>query len=80
MYIALVGDALRRSWLWAVLFATGVELAMLLTPYTGFFGIPMTVRFVIVTFAAHALFGITLGLLAKRFEERWPAARQTIAG
>ena len=51
MYMALVGDASRRSWLWAVLFATGLELAMLFTPYTTFFGIHMTTRFVIVTFS-----------------------------
>src|ERR1700676_1319003 len=37
MYLALVGDARRRSWLWAVLLATGLELAMLLTPYPQFF-------------------------------------------
>jgi len=71
MYMALVGDASRRSWLWAVLFATGMELAMLLTPYTSFFGIPMTTRFVIVTLAAHASFGVALGLAAKWLAERW---------
>jgi len=71
MYVALVGDASRRSWLWAVLFATGLELAMLLTPYTSFFGIHMTTRFVIVTIAAHAIFGIALGLAAKWLADRW---------
>jgi hypothetical protein len=45
----------------AVLFATGVELAMLLTPYTDFFGMQMTARFVIVTFAAHAIFARPIG-------------------
>src|SRR5262245_58346513 len=55
MYMALVGDASRRSWLWAVLFATGLELAMLFTPYTTFFGIHMTARFVIVTLIAHVI-------------------------
>ena len=71
MYMALVGDASRRSWLWAVLFATGLELAMLITPYTSFFGIHMTARFVIVTFAAHAIFGVALGLAANWLAERW---------
>jgi hypothetical protein len=71
MYMALVGDATRRSWLWAVLFATGLELAMLVTPYTGFFGIHMTARFVIVTFAAHAVFGVAMGFAAKWLAERW---------
>ncbi len=37
MYMALVGEASRRSWWWAVLFATGLELAMLYTPYTTLF-------------------------------------------
>jgi hypothetical protein len=71
MYMALVGDASRRSWVWAVLFATGLELAMLITPYTSFFGIHMTTRFIIVTFTAHAIFGIALGLLAKWLAGRW---------
>jgi hypothetical protein len=71
MYMALVGDASRRSWWWAVLFATGLELAMLFTPYTSFFGIHMTTRFVIVTFVAHAIFGVVLGLTAKWLAARW---------
>jgi hypothetical protein len=78
MYMALVGDASRRSWLWAVLFATGLELAMLLTPYTGYFGIHMTMRFVVVTFAAHATFGVAMGLVAKWLSESWPL-RPTIS-
>ena len=75
--MALVGDASRRSWLWAVLFATGLELAMLFTSYTTFFGIHMTTKFVIATLTAHVIFGIVLGLLAQRLEQRWrplPAA------
>jgi hypothetical protein len=66
MYLALVGDASRRSWLWAVALATGLELGMLFTPYAGFFGIPLTARFVLVTLSAHLIFGIALGLYAKR--------------
>jgi hypothetical protein len=71
MYTALVGEASRRSWLWAVLFATGLEMAMLLTPYTTFFGLHTTTRFVIVTFTAHAIFGVALGLIAKWLASRW---------
>ncbi|MEX2120256.1 MAG: hypothetical protein WD847_11735 [Pirellulales bacterium] len=70
MYMALVGDAVRRSWLWAVAFAVVLELAMLFTPYTGYFGIHLTVKFVIVTMSAHIVFGVVLGLFA-----RWMAAR-----
>jgi hypothetical protein len=72
MYMALVGDAARRSWLWAVLFATGLEFAMLFTPYTSFFGINMTTKFVVATLAAHVIFGSVLGKLAGRFERSWP--------
>ncbi len=79
MYMALMGDASRRSWLWAVLFATGVELAMLVTPYTSFFGIHMTTRFVIVTFAAHAIFGVALGLCARWLAQLWPLNRPALA-
>ncbi|HEY7089746.1 MAG TPA: hypothetical protein VH518_16735 [Tepidisphaeraceae bacterium] len=66
MYLALVGDAVKRSWLWAIVLAVGLELAMLFTPYTGFFGIAMTVRFVVVTMLAHLIFGVVLGLWTKR--------------
>ena len=66
MYLALLGDPRRHSWLWAVLFAVGLELAMLLTPYTSAFGIHLTMRFVTVTVAAHLVFGVVLGLAARR--------------
>jgi hypothetical protein len=73
MYMALVGDATRRSWLWAVLFATGLELAMLFTPYTTFFGIHLTTKFVVATLSAHIVFGAMLGLMARRLERGWCA-------
>jgi hypothetical protein len=79
MYMALLGDASRRSWWWAVLFATVLELAMLFTPYTTFFGIHLTTRFVIVTFAAHAIFGVALGLAAKWLADRWPGRQPALA-
>jgi hypothetical protein len=68
MYMAIIGDATRRSWLWAIALATGVELAMLLTPYTSFFTIRMTALFVAVTLTAHLVFGAVLGLYARRRE------------
>jgi hypothetical protein len=64
MYVALVGDAKRRLWAWAVVFAVGLELGMLFTPYPKFFGIALTPRFVIVTVAAHLVFGAVMGLSA----------------
>jgi hypothetical protein len=70
MYMALIGNARRRHWLWAVLFAVGLELGMLLTPYSRVFGIALTVRFVFVTMAAHGIFGVGLGLAVKRLSRR----------
>lgn len=62
MYLALVGDGLRRHWGWAVLMAVGLELGMLLTPYPQTFGIHVTARFVVVTLTAHLISGVGLGL------------------
>jgi hypothetical protein len=73
MYMALIGDARRRSWTWAIALAVGLELAMLFTPYTSFFGINMTTRFVVATLLAHLIFGIALGIYAKRKAIRWPS-------
>jgi hypothetical protein len=52
---------------------------MLATPYTTFFGIHMTTRFVIVTFAAHAIFGVALGLAAKWLSDAWRAPQPVAA-
>lgn len=73
MYMALIGDATRRSWLWGVALAAGLELAMLFTPYTGFFGIRLTALFVAVTLSAHVFFGVVLGLYARRKAFTWPS-------
>ena len=61
MYVALIGTATKRHWAWAVVFAVGLELAMLFTPYPAFFHIPLTAKFVAVTLAAHLIFGIVMG-------------------
>jgi hypothetical protein len=66
MYLAMIGDGRRRSWLWAILLAAGLEAAMLLTPYPQFFAIPVTAQFVVVTLSAHAIFGVVLGVVVKR--------------
>ena len=73
MYVALVGEASRRHWLWAVLVAVGIESAMLLSPYASFFSIPVTALFVVVTLTAHTIFGVTLGLLTRAHALRWRA-------
>jgi hypothetical protein len=74
MYMAMVGDAGRRSWAWAVLLATGIELAMLFTPYTTYFGLHSSFRFVLVTLAAHIVFGLALGLYCRAQARRLHAA------
>lgn len=73
MYLALIGDARRRHWSWAVLFALALELGMLLTPYPGVFRIPVSAQFVIVTVAAHAIFGTALGWSARWLSQRGKA-------
>ena len=61
MYLAMIGDATKRHWAWGVVFAVGLELAMLFTPYPAFFHIPITSKFVIVTLTAHLVFGAVMG-------------------
>ena len=65
MYLGIVGDGAQRHWAWAVLFALGLELAMLLTPYPAVFSIDVTPRFVFATVAAHAIFGVALGIAVR---------------
>jgi hypothetical protein len=66
MYFAMIGNSRQLSWLWAILLAAGLELAMLLTPYPQFFAIPVTATFVAVTLTAHTVFGIVLGVVVRR--------------
>jgi hypothetical protein len=75
MYMAIIGDATRRSWWWGVALAVGLELMMLFTPYTAFFGISPVMRFVIVTLTAHLIFGVTLGQWARQQSARTVAVR-----
>jgi len=70
MYLAAIGDARRRSWLWAVVMAVGLELAMLFTPYPGMFSIKVTPTFVWVTLVAHLIFGVVLGLICRAVMRR----------
>jgi hypothetical protein len=70
MYMALIGDARRRHWFWAVLFAVGLELGMLVTPYARVFDIALTMKFIFVTVVAHGIFGVGLGLVVRRLSQR----------
>ncbi len=76
MFATLYASA-HREWSYAkcavagALFAAGIEGGLLLSPYTQFFMIESTATFVIVTLAAHLVFGVTLGLmLAWMFRRR----------
>jgi len=71
MYVALVGDVTKRTWLWAMLMAAGIELAMLVTPYPSFFGIPLTPLFIAVTLVAHLIFGAVMGLSSRAMTRRF---------
>jgi hypothetical protein len=70
MYLAIIGSGERRHWTWAVLFALALELGMLLTPYPSVFNIPVASRFVVVTVAAHTVFGVGLGQAVRWLECR----------
>jgi hypothetical protein len=69
MYGALVNGQWRRCWPVAIVFAVGLELAMLFTPYPATFGIRVTETFVVVTLAAHLVFGVVMGLASIRLEK-----------
>lgn len=77
MYVAMIGEAGRRHWGWAVLMAVGLELGMLFTPYPGVFGIHVTPTFVAVTLSAHLIFGIVLGHYVLRAGRRADALKVT---
>lgn len=61
MFAAMVGSEFRGRWWRAVLFAVGLELAMLFTPYPQAFGIKVATAFVVVTLTAYLIFGLVLG-------------------
>jgi hypothetical protein len=71
MFVATIGEGTRRHWGWAVLMAAGLELAMLFTPYTQVFGIRLSPIFVLVTLAAHLIFGAAIGAATVRLSRRW---------
>jgi len=71
MYLALIRDAAKQHWSWAVAFALVLELSMLFTPYPAVFNISVTPRFVVITVLAHAVFGVSLGLSARSLWQKW---------
>jgi hypothetical protein len=70
MYVAIIGQPTRRSWWWGVVTATGIEMALLLSPYGRFFGIRVTMLFVAVTLTAHLSYGAAMGWSSRRMARR----------
>jgi hypothetical protein len=70
MYVAMIGDAMRRGWGWGVVMAVGMEIALLCSPYTSYFGIPMSRTFVVVTLTAHVIFGVVMGICCRELSRR----------
>ncbi len=68
MYAAMVNGNWRR-WPVAIVFAVGLEIAMLFTPYPATFGIRVSETFVIVTLTAHLIFGIVMGLMCIQLDK-----------
>ena len=66
MLMALIGRIGRHVMAGAIALAVGLELAMLFTPYTGYFGIGLTTKFVVATLVAHLIFGSTLGAYLRK--------------
>lgn len=80
MLAALLGEVTRGRWIWGVVMAMGLEAGMLLTPYPRMFGIPLTPVFVAVTLAAHAIFGVVMGLSAQGLSAAWHRREPILAG
>ena len=72
MYATMVNGQWGRRWPVAIVFAVGLELAMLFTPYPATFGIGLTETFVVVTLTAHLIFGVTMGLMSIGLEKWMP--------
>lgn len=66
MYVTLFGA--RRPAL-GVVWALAIEACLLISPYADFLSIARTTAFVAVTAAAHAVFGLVLGLAARRWSD-----------
>jgi hypothetical protein len=70
MYLAM---ARQKAWWWAMAWALGIEIMMLISPYPQVFGFKVTPQFLAVTLSAHLIFGLTLGLGTKRLRSLFPS-------
>jgi hypothetical protein len=69
-----IGAAGRGAWrpvMWAMVMAVGIEICLLVSPYSRFFDIHITTRFVVVTMTAHVIFGLGLGVYFAWHGSRW---------
>lgn len=67
MFLAMIGLFKRPSLFWgAVVWALFVEIMLLLTPYSSFFGLVLNSRFLLLTASAHLIFGVVLGLYCQK--------------
>jgi hypothetical protein len=75
----MIGNPQRRSWWWGVVMATGIEIALLLSPYGQFFGIPVSILFVVVTLTAHLIFGAVMGWYTRLAAAKLPQIAPAMA-
>jgi len=67
MFLAIVTVFARPAFrTGAIAWALLVEVLLLLTPYTSFFGLQLGPQFLVLTISAHLIFGVTLGLYLQR--------------
>jgi hypothetical protein len=67
MFLCMVPRFNAAALLWgAVAWASFVEMMLLLTPYTQFFGLPFNSWFIFLTGSAHLVFGTALGWWLRR--------------
>ena len=67
MFLTLLPRARPVTFVWgAVSWALFVEMMLLVTPYTSFFGLELDGRFVFLTLTAHLVFGVTLGIWCRQ--------------
>lgn len=67
MFLAMAGCFRRPGLIWgAVAWALFIEVMLLLTPYTSFFGLKLDAQFLFLTVSAHLVFGFTLGYYCHR--------------
>ena len=62
MFLAVISVSKRPPFfVGAICWALMIEALLLLTPYTGFFGLTPDSKFLLLTLSAHLIFGIALG-------------------